>query len=284
MTTRTTRARGLFPVYGHIGCAVLWLVAGAGCGGEIASKTQNQWYCTMKGDLARCRAAIPKRDDEAGAYACKVGNTADACPAPAAIEQIRGAVPKGMREQFGKMTWACLLTGEDARECTRSLHYARKSFLNPGGQKLSSGSSSSGSSGASQSGGSATSTGSKPRGRVGISGVPLPTNCAPHSWEIYFAAHATASYKRHGINITFPSSGLFNARGSLLSSLVGTANLPTTPGAPSCAPGEWDMRTGAWLDAVSRGCLLLSHAILVMCQQAVNYAPKTKKCNLTGTW
>jgi hypothetical protein len=44
------------------------------------------------------------------------------------------------------------------------------------------------------------------------------------------------------------------------------------------------MREQSWLDAVWKGCLILSEPILVMCQQAANYAPDTGACNATGTW
>ena len=44
------------------------------------------------------------------------------------------------------------------------------------------------------------------------------------------------------------------------------------------------MREGAWVDAVMAGCVDLNDPILVMCQQAANYAPASGACNETGLW
>jgi hypothetical protein len=109
-----------------------------------------------------------------------------------------------------------------------------------------------------------------------------PTSCKPTDWEPYFAEVATCKYRQHGVNITFPRE-IFNTSASFINLAIGFAGVATQTG-PSCSAAEMDLRASSWFDAVMRGCLNLNMPILVMCQQAANYAPKTGACKATGAW
>ena len=269
-------------------CFVAAAVCAAGlaaCGGDITqigSSANAQWYCNADSQMASCTAAIPKVAGEQGAYACNAGDAIGACPPSIAVSPLQAVVPQTLWPYFDKLPWACLLTGEHERTCTRSIEHARiASTATPTIPSNTPEDDVSSPPPPKPEPGNTPPTTNYPSG---IEGVKLPTDCKPASWEQYFCQHATASYRKHGIDIQFPCKGVFDANGSLVSAAVNTATAPTTPGAPSCLQGEVTMRAGAWLDAVARGCLSLSGPILAMCQQAVAYAPTTKKCNLTGTW
>lgn len=113
----------------------------------------------------------------------------------------------------------------------------------------------------------------------------IPSSCDPKAWEPYFAQLATHEYQSCGVEgIEFPRE-LFDTSASFQDLAVASGSLPPpTAGAPSCHSGESSMRKQSWLDAVMKGCYNLNDPILVMCQQAANYAPSTGKCNATATW
>jgi hypothetical protein len=96
---------------------------------------------------------------------------------------------------------------------------------------------------------------------------------------------ATFQYHQNGVNIDFPQN-IFDVNADFNALALASANPPTNPGAPSCAAGESAMRENAWLDAVMAGCSdsAMSNAILVMCQEGANFAPRSGACNATGTW
>jgi hypothetical protein len=115
-----------------------------------------------------------------------------------------------------------------------------------------------------------------------------PTSCGTTEWQEYFRELATFTYQKNGIKVAFPPS-IFNANAPL--DPVGIAVGETgdvagsvLSGGVSCVAAEAEMRTTAWVQAVASGCLTLSVPILVLCQQAANYAPSIGACRATGTW
>jgi hypothetical protein len=167
-----------------------------------------------------------------------------------------------------------LLTGKAQSQCTRNLKVGSSSGASGAPSASSSGSSDDGSEGTVGSEETATDSAPEPT---------IPSSCDAKAWEPYFAQLATHEYGDCGVDITFPQS-IFDTSKTLAGVAWAGAGASSTAGAPSCHDGEWQMRQQSWLDAVSKGCMNLNDAILVMCQQAANYAPSTGKCSATGTW
>jgi hypothetical protein len=189
------------------------------------------------------------------------------------------------------MAWACLVTGKVQHQCARDLKTVSRSESdgsNEGhGPRESNGSAPS--NGGHEDNGSPPKEGPDETCQGGCSDgsenekPAPPSSCAPVEWEPYFAKLATYEYAMHGVAVVFPRE-IFNTKAAFTDLAVASASTKSTPGAPSCHDGEWDMRQQSWLDAVSQDCTGLRDPILVMCQQAANYAPNTGACNATGTW
>jgi hypothetical protein len=196
-----------------------------------------------------------------------------------------------------RLPWACLLTGDTQRTCSKNVESASRTIREQGNEGVTCdqgdescmtepGSEEPGTTepGSTEPGTEEPSTPPEMGEPVGEPGDPVPpSSCEPTAWEGYFRDHATFEYQRHGVNIDFPQE-IFDALADFTSLAIASANVPVTEGAPSCHEGEWAMREGAWFDATMEGCLNLNNAILVMCQQAANYAPTVGACNATGTW
>jgi hypothetical protein len=229
------------------------------------------------------------------AYVCKPGEQAAHCPDAASLKNVAGLDQllqnTAVAKAFASMPWACLATGAHQFQCARDVGTTHDGTgggdgngsgtgtsdgtANGGtGDGTPAGGNGSGGSGAGGSGGTADGSGGKP---------PAPSSCVPTAWEPYFAQLATYEYKKTGIQITFPR-GIFDTSANFTDLSTAAGSVKTTPGAPSCHDGEWDMRQQSWLDAVQNGCDDLRNAILVLCQQAANYAPNAGACNATGTW
>lgn len=236
-----------------------------GCAGEITgeSGSSQQWLCDADGERVTCGAAIPGAEGEAGAYACMGGEGTEACPPADAFAELEGLLPADLFAELDSLPWACLLTGAHERHCTRDAARAREMETRS----------------------EPVTSEAPPPGDDGGEFTPasIPGDCVPTSWESYFCEHATFSYRSHGVDVTFPCD-IFDVSASFTDLAIASAGVRSTPGAPSCHEGEWAMREGAWLDAVTAGCTGLSDAILVMCQQAANYAPDSGACSATGTW
>jgi len=263
------------------GFAAFALAAGiAGCSGQLVGENvggEQQWLCDIEDGAVVCTVAMPAAAGEIGAYACMAGEERVTCPPAASFEGIAGLdellVAYDFGDDFYALPWACLLTGEHQRHCARDVDRATaalRSEPTPSGDPDGDG------------GGDYTPA---PDGgdELGGGDPELPGDCLPASWEAYFCAHATHEYRSHGVDITFPCD-VFDASADFTGLALASAGVPTTAGAPSCHEGEWAMREGAWRDAVLVGCMDLNTEILVLCQQAANYAPTAGVCNATGTW
>jgi hypothetical protein len=215
-------------------------------GDEIAGS--RQWLCTQDGDGISCEAAIPAAPGEAGAYACLLGEAAAGCPTPETVAELLAELGIDVPDDA---PFACLLTGAHERECVLSLLPDLGTL-----------------------------------GGAGVLGAPLPTDCSPAAWEPYFCAHATSAYQMNGVDIAFPCE-IFDTSASFVDVAIEGALRPRTVPegeVPVCQPGEYEMREGAWLDAVTAGCTNLNDAILTMCQQAAEFAPTTGACTSSGAW
>jgi hypothetical protein len=243
--------------------------ATAACTGELSGPgpsetgSSKHWLCEAGGGRVTCSAAIPGAAGEPGAYACTGAEGLEACPSADAFADVAGFLPSELLAELEGLPWACLLTGAHERHCTRDAARARDMEVESpplAGEEPSP---------------SAPSDEFRP--------ASVPADCAATSWERYFCDHATFSYQSHGVDVAFPCD-IFDVSQPFTELATASAAVRSTPGAPSCHEGEWAMREGAWLDAVTVGCMGLSDAILVMCQQAANYAPDAGVCNATGTW
>jgi hypothetical protein len=107
-----------------------------------------------------------------------------------------------------------------------------------------------------------------------------PADCSNAAWETYFCELATYSYRDAGVDISFPCT-IFDASEPFTGPSPERDFSATTV---SCATGEGQMRSAAWLEAVSTGCTDLSTEILTLCQQAADFAPVSGACSATGTW
>jgi hypothetical protein len=215
-------------------------------GDEVAGS--RQWLCTHDGEGISCEAAIPGAPGEAGAYACALGEAAEGCPTPETVAELLASLGIDVPADA---PFACLLTGAHERECVLSLLPDLGSL-----------------------------------GGAGVLGAQLPGDCTPAAWEAYFCEHATAAYRMHGIDIEFPCD-VFDVSASFIDvAIEGALRPPTVPqgDVPTCQPGEYEMRQGAWLDAVTAGCTNLDDPILTMCQQAAEFAPTTGACASSGAW
>ena len=250
-------------------CSVLVGCAGS-LGGEEGVGSDRQWLCESDGELVTCSAAIPTGPGEDGAYACRPGESRESCPPEAALDPVRDEIgDSALVEAFDRLPWACLLTGAHLRDCSRSLERARAALPpetrpaeeppveEPPAEEP---------------------PATEPVDEFGP--AEIPGDCTPATWEAYFCAHATHSYRSHGVDITFPCE-VFDAGAALTDSAFTRIGAES---GPSCHDGEWAMRQQAWLDAVGAGCMDLSSEILVLCQQAADYAPTTGACAATGTW
>ncbi len=239
------------------------LVALFSCVGEVtiidpdgpARSEAALWQCLTEGNDVTCDAALPAQPGESGAYACEAADPRAVCPPPAAVSRTPGLdallTRAGADGRFDTLRWACLLTGAHQRTCVREVApSAPEKIPTEGGE---------------------------------VTQPPPPAACDPELWEAYFAQLATFEYRAHGVKITFPRE-LFDTTASFDDLAIEATRVPANEGAPSCAEGEWAMRQQAWLDAVMNNCLGLNQEILVMCQQAANYAPAQGACGRTGTW
>lgn len=235
-----------------------------------------QWECESEDDSLTCTAAAESHPDESGAYACMTNEENGTCPPVEAIDVLADA--EIWLDLEGK-PWACLLTGEHQRQCLKEIAApdvdpgspdAPGDPGEPGGDDT-----------PSDPGGDTPDPGSDDApGSDTVEDPSVPTDCGYETWEAYFCQLSSARYQAHGVDVTFPCD-IFDADGIMeVPTDVGSAD----PDAPTCHDGEWDMREQAWLDAVSAGCMNLNNAILVMCQQAANYAPEVGACRATGTW
>ncbi|MBX7100305.1 MAG: hypothetical protein K1X89_21490 [Myxococcaceae bacterium] len=276
--------------------AVGAVVMSCGGGDAVVSgvhRSTSQWLCEALESSIECSAPLPKQEGERGAYSCVGAELDDACPPPGAVSEASGKErhPElvSLEAATAALPWACLFTGKQQRTCYRDLRQMTKGAGQPGGLE-GEGPGGAGSTGGSTAGGGSpgSTSGSGSGGPGSTSGaVPpppvVPTSCAATSWEPYFAQLASYQYSKNGVCMSFPRS-LFDTSASFEALAVETASLPANPGKPSCSAGESAMRTQAWLDAVMAGCSGLDQAILVMCQQAANYAPKSGSCAPTGAW
>jgi hypothetical protein len=249
------------------------------------TKKQALWGCSLKSSSVVCTAALAENPSEKAAYACVAGDDGEHCPDADSVRHVAGLRDLLKRvnasDKFEQAPWACLLTGKIQHQCTRSL----KKIAPQGFAAASSG----GTDGADENGSMGGGLGDVP-----AEGAPVdvdngnvqptpPDSCEPSAWEPYFAKLATWSYNANGVDVAFPRD-IFDTSANFTSVAVATGFVKSTPGAPSCHNGEWQMRDQAWLDAVGQGCMSLTDPILVMCQQAANYAPNCGACNATGTW
>jgi hypothetical protein len=264
----------------RVGASLAVAAALLGCGGgdsapnaKTGSESSGLWGCDTSGTSVVCTAAIATAQRAGGVYACGATESGATCPDSAALKQVPGLdallARSGAASAFAAMPWACLVTGKHQYQCVRDV--------------APSAGTSDGTGGTSDGSGGATGDGSGKGGGTGDGKPPAPSTCDPKQWEPYFAALATYEYAAHGAPVTFPR-GIFDTSASFQDLAVASASVKSTPGAPSCHDGEWAMRQQSWLDAVQKGCTMLNDPILVMCQQAANYAPNTGACNATGTW
>ncbi len=282
---------------------LMWGCVPAGkVGTEIASTSQ--WLCSADSAALSCRAAMPAKPGESGAYACVLGDSSDACPPELVPESVAGLNELLSAYQFddvrlAEIPWACLLTGNAERDCIKSVKRAADKEVrtpDPGTGEV----------GGDDGDVSPSDDVPTPTDPGTVDGTPddgvpddgqvpdeghqtiaeepaPPANCEPQGWEGYFQQRATYSYQQHGVDIVFPRE-IFDVTANFNDLAIASGFLPDNPGAPSCHDGEWAMREDAWLDATMEGCMGLDQAILVMCQQAANYAPTAGACNATGSW
>lgn len=246
------------------------------CGDEEATKqplrsTKSQssalWGCEVKGETVVCTAALSEAANAEGAYACKADDTVARCPDAKALQKVDGLdelLAKSGKGYFEALPWACLTTGAHQSHCTRDLSRRMQSLAGAGGGEDNGGA----------------------EAPEGPASPEIPQTCDVEAWEEYFAQLATYAYNANGVDIQFPRD-IFDANGSMIGAAIGGAmsgNGGSMNAGQSCHDGEWQMRNQSWLDAVSVGCMQLNNAILVMCQQAAEYAPKAGKCTDTGSW
>jgi hypothetical protein len=227
------------------------------------------WSCELDAKAVVCTAPLPSSLSDSAAYACQASDATERCPDAGVVtklEGLAGALAKlDSAKDFEAAPWACLVTGKDQFQCTRSiLKRATMTLGAPGSE-----------------GGAAAPDGAGSASYDFDSVPPPPSSCAPADWEPFFAKLAAHEYHENGVDIVFPR-GIFDTKKSLVE-IVTTEGTGAGAG-QSCHDGEWSMRRQAWLDAVMAGCLGLNDAILVLCQQAANYAPTTGKCTATGSW
>jgi hypothetical protein len=273
----------------RVGASLAVGAALLGCGSgdstpntKTGSESSGLWGCETSNTSVVCTAAIATAQRAGGVYVCGATAGGATCPDAVALKNVPGLdallARSGAASAFAAMPWACLITGKHQFQCVRDVGPSAGTSDGTGGTGDGTGSApGTGPGGATGDGsgkGGATGDGSKP---------PAPSTCDPKSWEPYFAALATYEYNAHGVSITFPR-GIFDTSAAFTDLAVASASVKSTPGAPSCHDGEWEMRQQSWLDAVQKGCTALNDPILVMCQQAANYAPNTGACNATGTW
>lgn len=251
----------------------------SGCGGGVATiddrpSKSSQWLCSANETAIQCSAALPGQPGESGAYACKSGELSAACP-ETTLTVIPGAeklIAKfGLSDKINKVQWACLLTGKHQRQCVQDLAAASRQLQDIG--ELPAANPIPGS----------TPGANNPTGTPTGSPPTVPASCDPKAWEPYFKERSTHEYRNAKVDIDFPRE-IFDVSANFNNLAIESASLPANPGKPSCHEGEWSMREKAWMDAVLKGCTNLNNAILVMCQQAANYAPKAGACAPTGSW
>ncbi len=254
---------------------VLTLAIGiGGCAVERGDDTEpgdgispRSWECAGQDTQVRCELASSGETDDPAAYACDAGDEGALCPPGTMTAEIAEFVEDlDAVDDFADLPWACLRTGANQRHCVKELALTTPTpGPRPGDEP-----------------GPADEPG--PSAPESVPEPEVPGDCNPLSWEPYFCQLATARYREHGVNITFPC-GIFDALATFESTLPG---VPTVVNGdetlPSCHDGEWGMRDQAWLDAVGHGCLTLRDPILAMCQQAANYAPESGACRATGAW
>jgi hypothetical protein len=259
-----------------------------GCVGEVnstittkSSQQQALWQCDIESTNVACQAPMPGQAGEPGAYACDANDARAVCPPASIVDATPGLNDLVLKYQasttFKALPWACLLTGRDQRTCVRDVRTGTPSA--PGQQPSTPNEPTQPQMPSDPTQPSNTT----PPAQAQVAQPAPPTSCDATAWEPYFANLATFEYQTHGVKITFPRS-LFNSGADFQSLATEAGQLPANPGAPSCQQGEGDMRQQAWLDAVMDGCSNLNSAILVMCQQAANYAPQQGACAPTGTW
>lgn len=306
-----------------------WLLAGAmgaiffgvGCSGEniakdkdgeIGSQSSALWGCETMNSKVVCTSAKAPSEDESGAYVCE-GKGGGLCPDDDAAESAPGLeelLERLGKEKgdFGKLPWACLLTGKHqvtcARECAKEGEEEEDADDDADEGPCTDAEPSGGGGlgglippidipGLPIPGG-ACSTCEKEapktpapcsgKGKSGDGKKPAPPkSCSVEDWEPYFAKLATYFHKKHGIDIEFPRE-IFDCKVPLVDAALGRTTAKSTPGAPSCHEAEWELRMQSWLTAVQHGCMNLNNPILVMCEQATVHAPNTGKCNATGAW
>jgi hypothetical protein len=249
------------------GCALERGDAGGGAGSGIDSA--RQWECDQNDMTLVCQAAIAAADDDPNAYTCEANSASVSCPPAFALAELEEDLESmGLGDEIAATPWACLRTGAVERHCMKDLAAAA-----PGDPP--------------------DDTPDEPSDSRPDDPDPdddsttpdpeIPSDCAPESWEPYFCALATASYRNHGVDIEFPCD-IFDANAGFDSTLDDVPVGEGDPSLPSCHDGEWAMRDQSWLDAVSHGCFDLHDPILTMCQQGANYAPNSGACAATGTW
>jgi hypothetical protein len=254
---------------------------GAGSGARSEQPT-SAWSCTRNGTRVSCQTARANPEKAQMAYGCQADEAGDKCPDSRSVWSTAGLdellAQDGFASDFAAMPWACLVTGNSEVDCMRDMEEVDLQKHVPGSPG------NGGPSGTTPSGSSGDGTGTSGGPTAPTRPIP-PTSCAAPDWEPYFAQLATYEYQRAGVNITFPVS-LFDLNLLQLgtSAVAGASSAKSAPGLVSCAEGEIGMRAQSWLDAVMRGCLLLSPAILLMCQEGADYAPDSGACNATATW
>jgi hypothetical protein len=232
-----------------------------------------QWQCDEDGDTRVVCEGVTLADAEApGAYACDDDDGREICPPASAFAELEEALEEPRLDAFVAVPWACLRTGASALHCTKDLTTPDETPPGdpPDGDPPD------------PSEPSDTPPGDDDPGSSAADPTP-PSDCQPESWEPYFCALATAKYRQHGVDITFPCD-IFDALAPFSSTFDEIPTGAGDPSLPSCHDGEWAMRDQAWLDAVGQGCLDLNDPILVLCQQAANWAPNSGACAATGTW
>ncbi len=226
--------------------------------------TKSQWLCHAGTSAVECTAAMPQQPGELAFYSCAVGDERAVCPVSKSLEKVDGLpallTKYSATDKFSAMPWACLLTGAHERSCVRDLASLTGERVGQKAEPMPSGS------------------------NTAVAEYPeVPATCDQAAWEPYFAKLATYTYQKHGVDIAFPRE-LFDSTADFNKLAAESAEVPDNPGKPSCHDGEWEMRNDAWYDAVMNGCTGLNQPILVMCQQAANFAPKSGACSGTGTW
>ncbi len=251
--------------------------------GSVGSQSSALWGCTTKSSKVVCTAGIAAATPQTAAYVCRPDERGATCPDPTALKSTPGLDNLLKRAAntaaFTTMPWACLVTGKHQLQCAREIVLRSGTGEGGGGEPTGPDDrpatpTPAGGDGNGSTTGGTTGDGTKPA---------APPSCGASAWEPYFAELATYEYKKHGVAITFPRN-IFDTTKPLVDFSIAGAIPKTTPGAPSCHEGEWEMRQQSWLDAVGNGCQALNDAILVLCQEAANYAPSTGECNATGTW